>query len=225
MSMVVNLIRRLAGIQPGQISFAEIRDLVAKTDALILEVGANDGTESGRFLEAFPRGHLYAFEPDPRAAARWRENVNDARAALIETAIGSETGTITFHQSDGSVENGPATGWDLSGSIKSPKHHLKRHPQITFKNTIDVQVQTLDDWAINNDIGTIDFLWADVQGAEKDLILGGAETLKRTRYFYTEYDNREMYEGQWNLSQITENLPHHRLLKRWKHDVLFELKN
>lgn len=225
MGVLVNLARRLAGIQPGQISFSEIRDLVAKPDALVLEVGANDGTESDRFLEIFPKGRLYAFEPDPRAAARWRENVTDARATLIETAIGSETGTITFHQSDGSVKNGPATGWDLSGSIKSPKHHLKRHPKITFKNTIDVQIQALDDWATNNNIGVIDFLWADVQGAERDLIRGAAETLKRTRYFYTEYDNREMYEGQWNLSQITESLPHHRLLKRWKRDVLFELKN
>jgi hypothetical protein len=52
-----------------------------------------------------------------------------------------------------------------------------------------------------NDISFIDFIWADVQGAEEDLILGGLDTLrKRTKYLFTEYNNSEMYEGQINLN-------------------------
>jgi hypothetical protein len=45
-------------------------------------------------------------------------------------------------------------------------------------------------------------MWVDVQGAE-DLVFSGAkETLKRTRYVYTEYSNVELYENQLNLNQL-----------------------
>ncbi|MEN9248224.1 MAG: hypothetical protein Q6L50_08560 [Gloeomargarita sp. GMQP_bins_120] len=37
-----------------------------------------------------------------------------------------------------------------------------------------------------------DFIWADVQGAEVDLIQGGLQALANTRYFYTEYANTEL---------------------------------
>jgi FkbM family methyltransferase len=222
--MVVNLLRRAFGIHSGRMSFDEIKGLVGRDDAVILEIGANDGSDSQRFAETFPGGRIFAFEPDPRAIARWKATVTADHVTLVETAIGNENGTITFHQSDGEVQDGPGTGWDLSGSIRAPKQHLERHPHIKFENTIDVPIRTLDSWAAETGIDRIDFLWADVQGAEKDLIRGAAETLAKTRYFYTEYDNREMYEGQWGLEQIAANLPHHRIVKRWKQDVLFGLK-
>jgi hypothetical protein len=47
----------------------------------------------------------------------------------------------------------------------------------------------------------IDFMWVDVQGAEDIVFAGARETLKRTRYVYTEYATG-LYEGQLNRSQI-----------------------
>jgi hypothetical protein len=47
-------------------------------------------------------------------------------------------------------------------------------------------------------------MWVDVQGAEDLVFSGGIETLKNTCYVYTEYCNRELYEGQINLNQILE---------------------
>ena len=47
----------------------------------------------------------------------------------------------------------------------------------------------------------IDFIWADVQGAE-DLVFSGAkDTLTRTRYVYTEYGTN-LYEGQLSRDQL-----------------------
>ena len=51
----------------------------------------------------------------------------------------------------------------------------------------------------------IDLIWADVQGAEADLIEGGTEALRRTRYFYTEYNNQELIRGpgeSWRIAQV-----------------------
>lgn len=224
----MKLLSRLAGaltsVHRGRISFEEIAELVGRDDAVILEVGANDGTDTLTFAQTFPKARIHAFEPDPRAASRFRDKVDAPNVTLHELAISNTNGTLTFHQSDGAVDGGPDGGWDLSGSLRAPKQHLERHPGITFDNTIEVQASTLDSWCEQTGIDRIDFLWADVQGAEADLIRGATGILPATRFFYTEYDNREMYEGQWDLQTIASHLPAHSLRKRWKNDALFELK-
>ena len=80
----------------------------------------------------------------------------------------------------------------------------------------------LDYWTALNKIGNIDFIWADVQGAEEDLILGGRQTLKRTRFFYTEYYDNECYAGQINLDKIYDLVNQFLILKKYKNDVLLE---
>jgi hypothetical protein len=67
----------------------------------------------------------------------------------------------------------------------------------------------------------VDFIWADVQGAESDLIEGASRLLASTRYFYTEYSNSEWYEGQVTLPGLVQMLPDFDLLRRYQMDVLF----
>jgi len=201
------------------ISFEQIRKMVTKPAPMILEIGANDGTDTLRLLDCFPDGSIHCFEPDPRAAARWHNTVHDPRARLHEIAIGAADGTATFHQSGGTYSS--IEDWDYSGSLRAPKAHLEAYPDVTFDTRIDVPVRALDSWCAEHRIGDIDFIWADVQGAERDLIAGGQLALARTTYFYTEFDNREMYEGQWRLGQIHRHLPHHDIAQKWRKDVLF----
>ena len=68
----------------------------------------------------------------------------------------------------------------------------------------------------------VDFIWADIQGAEEEMIRGGSETLARTRDLYTEYSDDELYEGQITLDQILAMLPRFRVLELWPDDVLLE---
>jgi hypothetical protein len=82
----------------------------------------------------------------------------------------------------------------------------------------------LDTWFQSSGLDRIDFVWADVQGAEGDLILGGKETFnKHVKYFYTEYSNMELYENQLNLEQILQLLPTFNIVTQFEGDVL--LKN
>jgi hypothetical protein len=67
----------------------------------------------------------------------------------------------------------------------------------------------------------VDFIWADVQGAESDLIEGAPRILAATRYFYTEYSNNEWYEGQITLPGLVQKLPDFELVRRYPMDVLF----
>ena len=69
----------------------------------------------------------------------------------------------------------------------------------------------------------VDFIWADLQGAEGDLVAGGQATLAKTRYLYAEYSNEEWYEGQPTLQQLMDMLPNFAILHRFTIEVL--LKN
>jgi FkbM family methyltransferase len=171
---------------PGEISPDSLRDLLGTDAPVILDIGANDGTHTKTFLKLFPKAIIYAFEPDPRAVARFRANINigDPRVKLFEGAIGDQDGEAEFHVSSGFP---PGTtpehkvkfplGWDLSGSLRAPKKHKEIWPWCKFESTIKVPVLRLDTWADFNDVRKIDFIWADTQGAEGDLITGGKMTL------------------------------------------------
>jgi hypothetical protein len=85
-------------------------------------------------------------------------------------------------------------------------------------------VRGLDSWASEQGITKVDLIWADMQGAEGDLVAGGSETLAQTRYLYTEYSDEEWYEGQPTLARLVDMLPNFWILRRYRWDVLFENK-
>ncbi len=206
-----------------------LAQLIGKDDPIILDIGCNDGSDTLWLLELFQRARIHSFEPDPRARARYLKQVLDKRATLSAVAISNNDGVAEFHTSNGTnpVAEGREkceSGWDLSGSLRKPKEHVEAHPWCTFDNTIKVETKKLDTWAQENGIGAIDLIWADVQGAEADLIEGGKEALQRTRYVYTEYNNQELYEGQVNLSRLLKLVPDFEVVHNYGNDVLLRNK-
>jgi hypothetical protein len=96
------------------------------------------------------------------------------------------------------------------------------NPWCTFDETIQIKTKKLDTWCREECITAIDLVWADVQGAEEDLIRGGLNALSRTHYVYTEYSDFELYEGQINLRQIGKLLPAFKIVQRFQYDVLLQ---
>ena len=191
----------------------EIRQLVGDAP-IILEIGCNDGTDTERFLEAMPGAFVYCFEPHPQPAARWiRRLGNHPRAHLTTLAIGAHSGTRILHLSGGDIDSpcNPDRDWDASSSLREPTGHLDRDKQVTFGRHITVGCVGLDDWVPT--VGPLlggpprpIFIWADVQGAEGELIAGGSRVLSHTAYFYTEFYDIPQYEGQPNLAEICRML-------------------
>ena len=216
---------RLPPITAEPISAELIRACVGTEHPTILEIGANNGGQTCWFAEMFEDPGISCFEPDPRAIARFRDKVGDRPGVeLFELALSDRNGTITFHQSGGSHDDELAAqmpeGWDLSGSIRPPKDHLVVHPWVTFDRTIEVETMTLDSWAAEHGIGRVDFIWMDVQGAEADVFRGGERTLAATRFLYTEYSDRELYEGQRPLTDLLDQLGDFDVVERYRADVL-----
>lgn len=203
-----------------------LSSLIDNEHPVILDIGCNDGTQTAWFLDLFQKSRVYSFEPDPRAREKFRAKILDARATLFDVAISDKDGFIDFYASGGipptNAEKYPH-GWDLSGSIRKPKEHVNAVPWCRFEEPITVKTKRLDTWAAEENITSVDLIWADVQGAEVDLIRGAQETLKKTRFLYTEYNNKELYEGQVNLKQLLRLIPDYRVVCRYEYDVL--LKN
>jgi hypothetical protein len=82
-----------------------------------------------------------------------------------------------------------------------------RQPLGHDPRTIKVELRTLDTWSTKHEPGPIDFIWADIQGAEGDLVAGGRETLARTKYVYTECFDDELYEGAPTRVALLDMLP------------------
>jgi 2-O-methyltransferase len=222
------VIESLPPLSTEEFGPAYLRQLLGTDAPLILEIGANDGAHTNRFVTDFPDCTVYAFEPDPRAAAKFRARGHHPRIHLFEIAIGAQDGEAEFHVSSGLPDAMPAhirkdypLGWDQSGSLRAPKTHQTVWPWVKFETVIKVPVRRLDTWAKQNGITAVDLIWADMQGAEGDLIAGGRETLARTRFLYTEYSNDEWYEGQPSLPHLAQLLPDFSILRRYPMDVLF----
>jgi FkbM family methyltransferase len=210
-------------VTPGEFNVACLPTLLGTHAPTIFEIGCHNGYHTSQFLRLFPKGRIFAFEPDERAQQAFRRNVTDPRAVLFRVAIGANDGSASFFRSSGvnpAIDPQLQADWDHSGSIRRPTGHLLQHPWCTFIDPHPVRVRMLDTVAEELGVEIIDFLWADVQGAEADLIRGGHAALARTRYIHTEYSDIELYEGQKGLGALLELLPGFRVLVRWQNDVL-----
>jgi FkbM family methyltransferase len=188
----------------SDLTHGEIAAFIGVRDPIILEIGANDGTDSIEFLRRYPRCRLFCWEPDQRAIGKWRASVNDPRAVLYECALDEKPGTAIFHPSSGTPP-GHVGEWDKSGSLCAPTGHILDSPWCKFERTFEVVTATLDGcmaelWPAW--LGTIDFIHIDVQGAERRVFAGGKETLKRTRYVRAENHPTEQYAGQWTDKEM-----------------------
>ena len=193
---------------------------------VILEVGAAHGDSTPAIMQCvgWKGGHYFAFEPDPRLINKFPESAafNAPGFKLVPAAVGSQTGDQTFHASDG--EDAVSHEHRIfSGSLKKPVEHLTRCPWVKFEREIKVRVVDLDHFLWPYGLEKIDFIWCDAQGAEDQIITGAQETLRKTRFFYTEYYDYQMYENQIGWEEIQRRLPGRwRVIDRWDTDVLFE---
>ena len=198
------------------ISKSEIRSLVGREDPVIFEIGCADGIDTIEMLREFrsPAACFYCFEPDPRNLESFKTRVSDPRVTLCEAAVSDRTGTRQFFQSS----------TIYSSSVKEPNLAEIQDvwAEIEFLPAIVVESVTLDDFVAHEALSRIDFLWADVQGAEDLVIKGGQKTFaQKVKWFYTEYSNREYYSASPDLATIMELLgPRWELVRDFGADAL-----
>lgn len=188
---------------------------------IILEIGAADGTDTtDLYTLARTAGEPYyhAFEPDPRNVELFRKKAHLKNVMLNECAVSDHNGTALMYFSDGKHPNAGPGGWSFSNTLKQPTGHYQRYGWVTFREPMPVGTVTLDSYyraqlAHNR----IDFIWADVNGAEREMIAGGRGALSRTCFLLTEFArSRELFKGQSTLWDLA------RLLPDWEPVIIYE---
>jgi FkbM family methyltransferase len=176
-----------------------------------LDIGTYDGADAVEMSRLFDGAEVHCFEADPRSQ-RLFQKLNEGNGLILHRlAIGGIDGYCDFYESDSETRRHYAfqEEWSASSSLKKPKFHLELFSDVQFKEPIQVPCQTLDSWYKQNIAGRlIDFIWADVNGAEGDLIRGGTKTLnEHTRFLYIEFSDKEIYEGEIKKQELLDLLP------------------
>jgi len=144
-------------------------DYVKRTlekDWVCLDVGGCFGWYTVLFANlAGPNGTVHVFEPVPDNRECLVENITlnaSTNVTVHPYALGDKPATTTIYVPEGGV----------SGSLRA-------HGGADNCRAIEVQVSTLDDFARESSLARLDFIKADIEGAELLLLQGGAETLRR----------------------------------------------
>jgi FkbM family methyltransferase len=136
---------------------------------------------------------VYAFEPVPGAYQRLlkvaAERPNQVHPQNL--ALGSRTGISEMH-----VSVTGASGGEQSSSLMAPTGTREEFPFVDFcDKAITVSVSRLDEWAANQGVSDIDFMWLDLQGMELAALEGCGNLLSRVSAIHLEVQNFQLYEG------------------------------
>jgi len=155
---------------------------------VIVEAGVCDGSDTEEFATIFPEARIHGFECLPHYFEQsFRRLSKYSNVALYPFALSDALGPVNFHVS---TLNGD---YSASGSILAPRLHREVHPEIKFDNVISVEAITLDEWASRFNIGHVDFLWLDLQGAELKALHGAETLLRNVKAIFTEVSLIETY--------------------------------
>ena len=178
-------------------------------DPVIFELGVYDGINTQHLVMSCDVGSpdYYAFEPDPRNIEKCLQHMPE-NVHFFQAAVGNVTGKVKFHLSSPNPE-----GHTASSSISPFKDHVKVFDWCREEGTVDVSCWRLDDFCEAHEVGRIDLIYMDIQGAERLMIEGAREILKHTKYIFTEFEGvtREtqgsLYEHSSSLEHILSLLP------------------
>lgn len=170
-----------------------------KEQDVVLDCGANIGLFTGVALQKGCK--VYAFEPMPDAAAYLEELKEEygSRLEICPFALADECGTAEFH-----VQN----------------HDLLGASMLENNNKIDksyqIEVTTIDDFAARSQVERVDYIKADIEGSERDMLKGARNTIRRFHpkisiCTYHLPDDKEVLEAI-----LKEIEPRYKIMHQWK---------
>lgn len=177
---------------------------------VVIDAGAFDGGESKTMSVMWPSGMIHSFEPVPEIYGWLVKNVKACtNVNTYNLALGDFIGKSQFFTSEEPSDPGVPS---MSGSLLAPKEHLL-YSITQFKEIIDVDVTTLDQWGRDNGVDHVDVMWLDMQGYELLMLKASTEIFPTVKIICAEVELVEAYDGQ----------PLYEDMKTWLHQKGFEL--
>ena len=155
---------------------------------MVVDIGANRGQFALAARHCFPHARIVSFEPLAGPAALWRAVfAGDARATLVEAAVGPEPGAAEIHLSARD---------DSSSLLPITARQNALFPGTAEAGTATIRVVRLTDALPAADIEAPALLKLDVQGFELQALAGCEALLDRFEWVYVECSFVELYAGQ-----------------------------
>jgi FkbM family methyltransferase len=167
------------------------RDLIGnKEDLCIFDVGAHYGETTIRYKGVFPDARIYSFEPFIEAADKFLHNTTTYHSiSLFKHGFSNEIGVSKFY-----VNASDATNSLLNSTL------INSWVDNATKNngTINIKIDTIDNFCEQNSINKIDILKLDVQGGEMLALEGAIQMLssKKINLIFMEVEYIEIYKSQ-----------------------------
>ena len=138
----------------------QITDLA---DGVYLDIGSNIGEFSLGISTRFPSARFIRFEPSANECSASKKNLQHCNDTLFQVLLWKEESELVFH-----------LGNETGDSSIFPAGNLKK--------SVRIQTSTLDKVMNQLSIGMIELIKLEAEGAEPEILLGGQETLEKSRY-------------------------------------------
>ena len=191
------------------------KTLVNKNQPLIFDVGAHKGESINFFKRIYPKSLIYSFEPNPDTFKELTQN--DAHSVrFIQQGLSDSIGFASYYSQ---------TQSHLGGLNKVNIHSKDSlgYAKIAKNKEITVEINTLDNFCVNELIVAIDILKIDVQGLEASVLRGAQNILAKTSVVTVEVSLYDFYENTgspfleiekvmnrtglslWDISHVSKN--------------------
>jgi FkbM family methyltransferase len=210
-AMVISLIKkaaRLVGAEvhrynPTTSDSARMRRIFDYQEIdLILDVGANTGQYACFVRKIGYQGRIVSFEPQTEAYGKLVEARRNDRLWEIapQTAIGDRNGQVTINLSKNSVS---------SSILPMLNSHRSLEPESVYASQETVEIRTLDTIAAKYLAGVHSvYLKIDVQGYEKNVLLGATSILPKIKGIQIEMSLLPLYDGELLFKDMIVYMEH-----------------
>jgi FkbM family methyltransferase len=178
---------------------------LVEPNAVLFDVGANEGAYSRALRTVFSDAAIFAFEPNPRAFKRLQSLAAATKVESVMAALGAEPGRseIFDYSADASSQH--------ASFFREVFTDLHRHNDVC---AIPIEVITLDNFCRERAINRIDFLKIDTEGNELATLRGAANLLAADKIPVIQFEFNEMNViSRCFLKDFYEILPRHRLYR------------
>jgi FkbM family methyltransferase len=178
---------------------------ILPSNPIIIEAGAQFGEDTLWMSQLWPQGKIYAFEPSPESfAALQIVAAKNDNVTATQVALSNTKGEFLFYLAGG------------ASSLLRPQDSFNTdYFHSDLDHPITVQVTTLDEWANNNSVSAIDFLWLDMEGNELNALQGAFNSLKNVKLIYTEVNLQRFWENCVMYDELTSWMNDHGFIEIW----------
>lgn len=155
-------------------------------------VGGFLGSEAKEILQNYPKAQITIFECSQRYVDNLKQNYHsDKNVTIVNKAASNTNGTFTFYENSA----------DGTGSLLKGGSFLEESYGIKQAESYEIEAITLDDYFKDQEL---DVLQIDVQGAEKLVLEGATELLKKTKACFVEISVKpDLYQDGVTLDELS----------------------